>query len=90
MISSGFSVFPKFWFLGLLEGLKGKNGPKWEIITYVTSHMSGTLQHMIFGKCLVNICKMMISLGVFFQFFKVLIFLAVRVVKGQKTVQNEK
>ena len=32
----------------------------------------------------------MISPGVFFQFFKILIFRAVRGVKGQKSVQNDK
>ena len=32
----------------------------------------------------------MISPGVFFQFFKILIFWVVRGVKGQKTIQNDK
>ena len=52
--------------------------------------ISGTLQHMImiFG----TLSKMMISSDVFFKFFYflILIFLAVRRVKGQKIAQNEK
>ena len=39
---------------------------------------------------MVHWCKMIISLGVFFQFFKILIFQVVRGVKGQKMVQNDK
>ena len=35
-------------------------------------------------------CKMMISPGFCFHFFEILIFWAVRGVKGQKVVQNEK
>ena len=35
-------------------------------------------------------CKMMISPGVFFHFFKILTFCVVRVVKEKKIVQNDK
>ena len=35
-------------------------------------------------------CKMMISPGVFFHFYEILTFWAVRGVKGQKIAQNEK
>ena len=35
-------------------------------------------------------CKMMVSPGIFFHFFEILFFWAVRGVKGEKTVQNEK
>ena len=39
---------------------------------------------------MVHMCKMIISPGVFFQFFKILIFQVVRGVKWQKTVQYHK
>ena len=39
---------------------------------------------------LVHMCKMIISPGVFFHFFKILIFWVVRGVKRQKIVQNGK
>ena len=39
---------------------------------------------------MVHICKMVISPGAFFIFFKILIFHVVRGVKGQKMVQNDK
>ena len=39
---------------------------------------------------LVYLCKIMISSGVFFHFFKILIFSVVRRVKGQKMAQNDK
>ena len=51
-------------------------------------HISGTVHHLIL--VCGNICKMMISPGAFFHFFKILIFWAFRGVKGQKVSQNEK
>ena len=38
----------------------------------------------------VHMCKMMISLGGFFNFYKILIFWAIRGVKAQEIAQNEK
>ena len=38
----------------------------------------------------VHLCEMMISVGIFFVFFKFLIFWVARGVKRQKMVQNEK
>ena len=57
-------------------------------ITSVTQHISGTVNHLIiiFGT---HMQKDDISRH-FFLFFKILIFGAVRGVKGQKIVQNEK
>ena len=46
--------------------------------------------YIIWWWFLVNLCKMMISRGVFFIFSKFWFFLAVRGVKGQKIAQNEK
>ena len=65
-----------------------KNGSKWQKILSVTLHVSGTIHHIIviFGTPFSNDN---ISMR-FFQFFKILSFWFVRVVKGQKTVQNYK
>ena len=66
----------------------------------LSSHPSCTVSqelYIMWPKFLVLMCKMMISPGVFFHFFKVLIFWVVRGifwfvrgVKGQKMVQNDK
>ena len=53
---------------------------------FVAHHIPGTVHHVI-------VCKMMISLCFllcFLVFFKVLIFLVIRGIKGQKITQNEK
>ena len=54
-------------------------------MTSVTHYISGTVEHMIM---MLLLCRM-ISSRVFFHFFKILIFLVVRRVKGQKMAQNE-
>ena len=54
----------------------------------VAHHILGTVYHVIL--ILVRICKMIIPLGVFFHFFKILIFRVVIGVKGQIMSQNDK
>ena len=51
-------------------------------------HISGTVHHLTIT--LRNICKMIISPGVFIIFFKILIVCAVKGIKGQKIAQDEK
>ena len=45
--------------------------------------------YIMWSLVLVYMCKMMISPGIFFHFFKILIFWVVKEVKGQKMVQND-
>ena len=45
---------------------------------------------IIWSSVMAHRCKMIISLGTYFQFFKILIFQVVRGAKGQKMVQNNK
>ena len=49
----------------------------------VVLHISGTIQHDYY-LWYIHLCKMMISPGVFFIFFKILIFWIVKGLKGQK------
>ena len=51
---------------------------------YLRNHVSYDFLFMVLT------CKMMISPGVFFHFFKILTFCVVRVVKEKKIVQNDK
>ena len=55
IISPGTFIFSKFWFLGLLGGSKGKNGPKWQKTLSVVPFILGTMHHTSF---LVHMCKM--------------------------------
>ena len=48
MISPGvFVIFPKFWFFGLLEGQRAKNGPKWQKTLSFALYITGTKHDMI-------------------------------------------
>ena len=86
-ISKHFFHFLEIFIFWAIRGENGKkNSPKWKVtITSVTRHISGTVS--MWSWFLVQLCKMMISPGVFFIFYETLIFW---VVKGQKIVQNEK
>ena len=63
-----------------------KRAKKWTKMTkkfcrlYFKSHKT----YIIWLSFMVHLCKMMISPGAFFHFFKILIFWVVRRVKGQK------
>ena len=47
IISLGiYCIFSKFWFFRVLVGERAKHGPKWQVITSVALHISGTLHHM--------------------------------------------
>ena len=46
--------------------------------------------YIIWLSFMVHLCKMMIYLGFFFHFFRILILCVVRRVKGQKMAQNDK
>ena len=78
-----FSFFQNFDFLDCCGGKRAKNGPKWTIITSATHRISGTVHHMIviFGTHILNAD---VSRCFFSFFFLILIFRAVRGIKGQK------
>ena len=70
------------------RGKRAKNSTKWQKILSVTWHISGTIHHMIAIYC-TRVKNDNISRG-FLHLFKILIFWVVKVVKGQKLVQNDK
>ena len=76
-----------FWVVsGVKEQKMTENDKKY---LSVALHVSGTIDHMI--AIFVDLCKMTISPGVFFNyFFKILIVWVTRRVKGQNIFQNEK
>ena len=84
-----FSFLQNFDFLGC-KGVKGeKNGPKSQKIPSVGLHISGSIHHLI-GFYGTHVLNNNISRH-YFHVFKILIFWVHRgVVKGQKTVQNDK
>ena len=84
-----FSIFSKFWFFGLLVGWKGKKWPKMTkhsvfCTPYLRSHTSCKCH--LWYTCV----KWYLHSFFFFFFSKILIFWVVRLVKGQKMVQNVK
>ena len=81
-----FLVFQKIFFWRLLGGKRAKNSPKWQKILPVALHIWGTMHHMT----VTLVCKMIISSGIFFILFKILILLVHREIKGEKMVQNDK
>ena len=54
------------------------------------SHSISEEPYIIWLSFMVHMCKMVISPGVFFHFYKIFIFQIVRGVKGQNLVQNNK
>ena len=90
IVSMGiFLIFSKFWFSRLLGGKRAKNSPKWQKILSVTPSTSQE-PYIIWLSFMLHLCKMIISPGNFFIFFKILIFWVVREVKAQKMVLNGK
>ena len=66
--SEFFFIFSKFWYFGLLEGLKSK---KWSKMTKnLVCHASYLRNHTSCDCHLWRTCKMIISPGVFFSFPK--------------------
>ena len=89
IISPGlFLIFSKFWFFGLLGGKRAKNGPKWE--KFCLSHLVSQEPYSIWLSFMVHLYKKIVSPGIFYIFFKILIFQVARGVKGQIMVQNGK
>ena len=85
-----FFIFSKCWFFGLLGGwVKGQkmvqNDKKFCPLHPITQE-----PYIIWLSFIVQICKMIISSGVFFHVFKILIFWVHRGVKEQKAVQNDR
>ena len=69
MISLGrFSIFSKFWFFGLFVGQKMTKWPKMK--RFCLSHFILREPYILWFSFMVGMCKMIISLGVFFIFLK--------------------
>ena len=81
-----FHFFSKFWFSGGCK--RAKNVPKWERVLSVMLHISRIKHHMIFIYD-AHVWNDNTSMS-FFHFFKILIFRAVKGVKGQKIARNHK
>ena len=82
-----FFIFSKLWFFGLLGDKRAKNSPKWQKILLCSISQE---TYIVWSSFVVCKFKIIISSGVFFHFFKILIFQVVRRVEGQKMAQNEK
>ena len=90
-ISSCFFLFFKiliFWAVRGVKWLEIAQNEKQQLHLYVMHHISGTIHHQIIIFC-THMYNDNIS-RLFFIFFKIFIFRAVRGVKGQKIAQNEK
>ena len=89
-----FCFFFFFHFLRILifqvfREVRAKYSPKWKTEIISVIHLSQE-QCSIWSWFLVHLCQMIISPGVFVNFFKILIFGVASGVKAQKMVQNEK
>ena len=89
IISPGVFYFFKFLIFRVVKGVKGQkmvqNDKK-----FCPMHSSSQEPYIIWLSFMLHISKMIISSGVFFIFFKSLIFWVVRGEKGQKKAQNNK
>ena len=78
-----FSVFFSVFIFQAVRGVKGQkiaqNDKKFCLVHFISQG-----PYIIWLSFMVHLCKMMISPGAFFHFFKILIFWVVRRVKGQK------
>ena len=76
-----FFLFFKILIFWVVSEVKGqKNGPKWQKIVSVPSQES----YIIWLSFMVHLCEIMISLEIFFHFFKILIFWFLSGVKGEE------
>ena len=85
--AGGFLNFFKILVFWVVKGVKGQ-----KMVQNDKKSLSCSISQepYIIWLSFMVMCKMMLSLGFFFQFFQILIFQIVREVKLQKTVQNDK
>ena len=82
-----FSVFQNFDFLPPIKGQKMVQNDK----KFCLLHSISEKAYIIWLSFMVNLCKMIISLSVFFHFFKILFYWVHWGVRpGQKTAHNDK
>ena len=81
-----FSKILIFWVVRGIKGQKTVQNDKRFCLSCCISHGL----YMIWLWFMVHMCQMIIAPGTFSYFFKILIFQAIREVKFQKTVQNDK
>ena len=86
-----FFLFLKFWFFGLLGGIKGQKKPKMRnnYICHPPYPRSSIAYHHDFWQTCAEWWYFQVCVY-FFHFFETFTFWAVRAVKGQKIAQNEK
>ena len=84
-----FFHFIIIFFFKVFREVRAKYSPKWKTKIISVIHLSQE-QCSIWSWFLVHLCQMIISPGVFVNFFKILIFGVASGVKAQKMVQNEK
>ena len=87
-VSRYFFQFFKILFFWVVRGVKEQKQVQNK--KFYLSHFISQEQYIIWLPFMVHLCKMIISLGGFSIFVKILFFWVVRGVKGQKTVQNDK
>ena len=89
IISVGlFFRFFKIVFLGFWRGKRAKNCRKWQ--KFCLSFSISQELFILWLPFMVCMCKMIISPGFFFHFFKILILRVVEGTKVQKITQNDK
>ena len=84
-----FFHFLRILIFQVFREVRAKYSPKWKTKIISVIHLSQE-QCSIWSWFLVHLCQMIISPGVFVNFFKILIFGVASGVKAQKMVQNEK
>ena len=84
-----FFFFSKFWFSGLLKGVRGQKVVQ-SVKKFCLLRSISQGPYIIWSSFVIRMCKMMISPGAFFMFFKILIFQIFRRVKGEKMAQHDK
>ena len=76
-----FPFLKKFWFSWSIGGKRAKNGPEWQKIMLLCSLSQEP--YIIWLSCRVQMCKMIISPGVFFN-VEILVFQVLKGLKGKK------
>ena len=90
IISPGvFFIFFKIMIFSVVRRVKGQKMNQNDKKFYPSCLISQE-PCIIWMSFMVHLCKMIISRGVFFIFFKIMIFWVIRWVKGQKMNQNDK
>ena len=88
-ISRSFFHFFKILIFQVVSEIKGQNMAQNDKI-FCLLHSISQEPYILWLSFVVHKCKVMIFPGVFFNFFKILIFRVVSAIKGQKMARNDK